>query len=64
MNTPNGPVSAPLILNVEGHKVTGKFARDETRWLDIENGKVNGNEFSLAYSMTGKVKGDTITESP
>ena len=73
MDTPNGTVTAPLILRQDGEKVTGKFRRDENRWLEIENGKVNGNEFSwivkrdrpngetITYEMTGKVEGDTIT---
>ncbi|PYL00192.1 MAG: hypothetical protein DME19_05950 [Verrucomicrobia bacterium] len=73
MDTPNGPVTAALILKQDGDNVTGKFARDATRWLEIENGKVNGNEFSwivkrdrpngemISYRMTGKVEGDTIT---
>jgi lysophospholipase L1-like esterase len=74
INGPDGnPVSAPLVLQQEGDKVTGKFARGEGRWLDIENGKVAGNEFSwtvkrdrpgggsLTYEMTGKIEGDRIT---
>ena len=73
MDTPNGTVTAPLILKQDGEKVTGKFRRDENRWLEIENGKVNGTEFSwivkrdrpngetMTYEMTGKVEGDTIT---
>ncbi|MBI2929697.1 MAG: hypothetical protein HYY24_28895 [Verrucomicrobia bacterium] len=73
MDTPNGPVSAALILKAEGDKVTGKFARDETRWLEIQDGKLTGNEFSwtvkrdrpdgsiLTYRMSGKVEGDKIT---
>src|SRR5438309_344573 len=73
MDTPNGTVTAPLILRQDGEKVTGKFRRDENRWLEIENGKVNGNEFSwivkrdrpngetMTYEMTGKVEGDAIT---
>jgi len=72
METPNGPVTAALVLKQDGDKVTGKFQRDETRWLEIENGKVTGNEFSwivkrdrpdgstITYNMTGKVDGDTI----
>ena len=73
MDTPNGTVTAPLILRQDAEKVTGKFRRDENSWLEIENGKVNGNEFSwivkrdrpngetMTYEMTGKVEGDTIT---
>jgi lysophospholipase L1-like esterase len=72
MDTPNGPVTAALILEQNGDKVTGKFARDENRWLQIENGKVSGNEFSwtvkrdrpdgsiITYRMSGKVEGDEI----
>ncbi|HKS36556.1 MAG TPA: platelet-activating factor acetylhydrolase IB subunit, partial [Verrucomicrobiae bacterium] len=48
MDTPNGPVTAALVLKQDGDKVTGKFQRDDTRWLEIENGKVAGNEFSWA----------------
>ncbi|MBI4327829.1 MAG: hypothetical protein HY674_21575 [Chloroflexi bacterium] len=73
MDTPNGPVSAALVLKAEGGMVTGKFARGENRWLEIQEGKVNGNEFSwtvkrdrpdgsiLTYRMSGKVEGDKIT---
>jgi len=73
MDTPNGPVTAALVLKQDGDKVTGKFQRDETRWLEIENGKVTGNEFAWAvkrdrpdgsiitYQMTGKLEGDTLT---
>ncbi len=73
MQTPNGPVTAALILKQEGDSVKGKFARDATRWLQIENGKVNGNQFSwivkrdrpdgsiITYRMTGKVEGNKIT---
>jgi lysophospholipase L1-like esterase len=72
MDTPNGPVTAALILKQDGDRVTGKFARDENRWLEIENGRVTGNEFSwtvkrdrpngeiILYKMTGRVEGDTI----
>ena len=73
MQTPNGPVTAPLILRQEGDSVKGKFARDQNRWPQIENGKVNGNEFSwivkrdrpdgssITYRMSGQVEGDKIT---
>ncbi len=72
MDTPNGLVTSALMLKQDGEKVTGKFQRDATRWLEIENGQVNGNEFSwtvkrdrpdgsiITYSMTGKLDGDTI----
>jgi hypothetical protein len=72
MDTPNGPVSAPLILTQEGDRVTGKFARDAEKWLNIESGKVAGNEFTwivkrdrpdgsiMTYQMSGKLDGNTI----
>ena len=72
METPNGPVSAPLILKTDGDKVTGRFARSPDKWLVIENGQVNGNEFTwtvkrdrpdgsiMTYRMSGKVAGDKI----
>ncbi len=71
---PDGnPVSAPLILKQEGEKVTGRFARGNDRWLEIENGKAIGSEFSwtvtrdrpdggsMKYRMSGKIEGDKIT---
>jgi hypothetical protein len=72
MSTPDGPVSAPLIVKVDGNKISGRIARGEDRWLEIENGSVKGNEFSwtvkrdrpngstIAYKMSGKVEGDKI----
>lgn len=70
---PDGsPVEAPLILKREGDKVTGKFARGPEKWLEIENGRVNGNDFNwsvkrdrpdggtMTYDMSGKLDGDRI----
>lgn len=64
---PDGqPVEAPLILNVEGNRITGKFARGNTdRWLEITDGKLEGNRMEwvvkrdrpnggeLSYRMSG-----------
>ncbi len=74
MNGPNGnPVEGTLTLKQEGESLTGKISRGENRWLDIENGKVNGNEFSwtikrdrpnggtMTYNMSGKLEGDKLT---
>lgn len=74
INGPDGnPVSAPLVLKQDGNKVAGKFSRGQDRWLEIENGKVTGNEFSwtvkrdrpgggsLTYEMSGKLEGNQIT---
>jgi beta-glucosidase len=71
---PDGnPVSAPLILKREGDRVTGRFARGQDGWLEIENGRITGNEFSwtvnrdrpgcgtMTYQMTGRLEGKTIT---
>lgn len=72
MESPSGPVSAPLILKQDGAEVTGKFARGPDKWLEIEGGKVSGNTFTwtvkrdrpdgtaMTYRMSGKVEGDTI----
>ncbi len=73
METPNGPTTAALVLKVDGEKVTGRFARGEDRWLEIQDGKLKGNEFTwsvkrdrpdggtMVYEMSGKVEGGTIT---
>lgn len=72
IDSPSGPVSAPLILEQDGGKVTGKFSRAPNKWLTIEDGKLAGSEFTwtvnrdrpdggiMTYRMTGKVEGDTI----
>jgi beta-glucosidase len=71
---PDGnPVEAPLELKQEGTRVTGRFARGPDRWLEIENGQVNGNSFSwtvkrdrpdgrlMVYTMTGTLQDGKIT---
>jgi beta-glucosidase len=71
---PDGnPMDAALVLKQEGAKVTGRFARDETRWLEIENGKAEGNRFSwivqrdrpsggsMTYEMSGELEDGKIT---
>jgi beta-glucosidase len=70
---PNGdPVSAPLILRQQGATVTGKFARGQDAWLEIQNGAIQGNEFSwvvkrnrptgetMEYQMSGKLDNGEI----
>ena len=73
MESPDGPVSSPLILKQEGNTVTGRFARGEDRWLEIENGNVNGDSFTwtvkrdrpdggvMTYQMSGKFDRGKIT---
>jgi beta-glucosidase len=70
---PDGnPVEAPLKLSQRGGEVTGRFARDANRWLELENGKVEGNRLSwevrrdrpdgstMTYAMWGTVEDGTI----
>jgi beta-glucosidase len=70
---PDGnPVEAPLVLKQEGNRVTGKFSRGPDRWLEIENGQVNGSDFTwtvkrdrpdggtMTYAMSGTLRGDQI----
>ncbi len=73
--SPQGEVANALELKLEGNKLTGRFARDESRWLAIENGKLEGNEMSftvkrdrpdggtMVYQMTGKLVDGTIQGS-
>ena len=54
-------------MDRRGNQLTGRFARDASRWLAIENGKLAGNEMSftvkrdrpdggtMVYQMTGKL---------
>jgi lysophospholipase L1-like esterase len=73
MDTPNGETSAALILKQEGNRLTGRFSRDGTRWLEIEQGRVDGDAFSwivkrdrpdggaMIYRMSGKRVGNQIS---
>ncbi len=72
---PDGnPVEAALVLEQNGTTVTGKFARGTTdRWLQITDGKVDGNQFSwivtrdraeggqMVYRMSGTLQDGKIT---
>jgi beta-glucosidase len=70
---PDGnPVEGPLILKQADGQVTGKFSRGSDRWLEIESGKVTGNEFrwivkrdrpdggTMTYEMSGTRDGDQL----
>lgn len=74
INGPDGqPVSAPLKLKQSGSSVTGQFAAGPDKWLDIQDGKVEGNRFTwvvkrtrsngetMVYQMSGQVSTDNIT---
>lgn len=66
-------MDAALVLKQDGARVTGRFARDENRWLEIENGKIEGNRFSwtvrrdradggtMTYAMSGELNDGKIT---
>jgi lysophospholipase L1-like esterase len=66
---------ARLILQAAGNKVTGKFSRGEDRWLEIQDGELNGNLLScivkrdrpdgsiVTYHISGKVEDGKITGS-
>ncbi len=73
---PDGqPVTFPMELTQSGNRITGRFSRGGDRWLQIENGKVEGNEFSwtvkrdrpdgqsMIYQMSGKVAGGELAGS-
>jgi len=70
---PDGnPMDAALVLKQVGAQITGRFARDQNRWLEIENGKAEGNRFSwsvrrdrasggtMTYEMTGQLEDGKI----
>lgn len=75
MASPFGELNAKAVMKVEGDKLTGAFWLDESRKLDIQNGKVDGDKLtftlkrerpsggSMTYEMTGTIKGDVIDGS-
>jgi beta-glucosidase len=66
------PVEAPLLLEVEGNTIRGKFSRGPDRWLEIESGKLDGNQVTwivkrdrpdgtiMTYQMSGRLENGTI----
>ena len=70
--SPQGEVENAFELKAEGGKLTGRFSRDGSRWMEIENGKVVGDEMSftlrrdrpgggtMVYEMTGKLAAGAI----
>lgn len=70
--SPQGEVENALELQADGTQLTGRFARDESRWMIIENGKLNGDLLSftlkrdrpdgstMVYEMTGRLVDGTI----
>lgn len=70
---PQGEQTSRMEMKASSGKLTGRFARDETRWLEIENGKIEGNKMTfllkrdrpdgsaMVYKMTATVAADTLT---
>jgi len=74
INGPDGqPISAPLQISVDGNRVSAQFARDASRWLASENGRLDGNGFTwtvrrdrpdggaMVYQMRGQLENGAIT---
>ena len=74
INGPGGqPISAPLKISVDGNRVSAQFARDASRWLASENGRLDGNGFTwtvrrdrpdggaMVYQMRGQLENGAIT---
>jgi lysophospholipase L1-like esterase len=67
------PVVGLLVLAQNGSKITGKFARDETRWLEIKDGVLNGEKLNwtvqrdrpnggtMTYRMSATIKDGRIS---
>lgn len=61
------PVDGELSLKVDGGRLSGRFARQPDRWLEIENSRLEGDNFSwtvkrdraeggtMVYEMSGKL---------
>ncbi len=62
------PVDLPFSLQQEGTRLTGKFARPDGRFMELQNGRLDGTEYSwtlkrdrgdasvMIYEMSGKVE--------
>jgi hypothetical protein len=74
INGPDGqPISAPLKISVDGSRISAQFARDASRWLASENGRLDGNSFTwtvrrdrpdggtMVYQMRGELENGAIT---
>lgn len=68
---PDGnPVTFPMVLEQDGSVMKGRFARQNGGWMNLENGKISGSDFSwivkrdrpdggtMTYRMSGTVKDD------
>lgn len=72
MESPFGELKAKAVMKSEDGKLTGAFWLDDSRKLEIENGKVDGDKIkftlkrsrpsggTMTYEMSGTLEGDTI----
>lgn len=73
MPGPGGePVKARLMLKADGTKLTGTFVFSESRKLELQDGKIDGNKVQftikrerpqgggMSYEMQGTVDGDQM----
>jgi len=75
MASPFGELNARAVMKVEDGKLTGAFWLDDSRKLEIVDGKLDGDKLSftlkrnrpsggsMTYEMTGTLKGDAIDGS-
>ncbi|MBM3759811.1 MAG: hypothetical protein FJW36_06150 [Acidobacteria bacterium] len=75
MASPFGELNAKAVMTIEGDKLTGAFWLDDSRKLEIQNGKFEDGKVTftlkrerpsggtMTYEMTGTIKGDAIEGS-
>jgi beta-glucosidase len=68
-------IETPMILKAEEGRLTGKIAAGEDRWLEIQEGKISGNQCTfivrqnrddgsvVVYKSKAKIEADAITGS-
>jgi hypothetical protein len=70
MNSPQGSVTAKVIMKIEGAELTGEFDLGGGRTWPIEEGTIDGGDIafsitrdgaSMTYEMSGTIEGDSIT---
>lgn len=71
MSSPFGQVSAKVTMVTEGNKLTGAFDLGNDRFLEIQEGSVDGNSLSftitregmmtMTYLMSAVAEGDTMS---
>ncbi len=73
IESPQGEQTSPMEMKASGGNLTGRFARDETRWIEIENGRTEGNKLTfllkrdrpdgstMVYKMTATLSDDILS---